>query len=308
MSQARQLFLAHYAGENHSAYAAAQQFAAQVAKRTQGQLEIVIQHKSTLGNLPEQLPHAINGEVDMVIPPHDRFSSYVRKFACVSMPFIFDDYAHADRVLDGEFMDWAAPDLLDIGLVFLGNWEWGFRQITNAKRPILHPDDVIGLKIRVPPVLQYRAAIQAMGGNAIPIEFTDLVRAVSQGVVDGQENPVSVIYALKLYESQRYLSILNYNYSAMVHVINKKSFDSLTPEQQQILGEESRSAGMLARTLTRSREEEQIAELEKFGIRVDRPDRAPFKLATESAFRIMRAAFGADVVNPFLEMVARGRR
>lgn len=308
MSQSRQLFLAHYAGENHTAYLAAKQFAEKVATRTQGEIEIVIQHKNSLGNLDEQLHHVINGDVDMVMPPHDRFSSYVRKFACVSFPFIFDDYAHADRVLDGEFIDWAIPDLASVGLVFLGNWEWGFRELTNSRRPILCPDDMIGLKFRVPPILQYRAAIQSMGGNAVPIEFPQLVRAINQGMVDGQENPISVIHALKLYESQRYLSVLNYSYDAMVHVINQKSYDSLTSAQQQILGEESKAAGMLARSLMRSHEAQQIAELVELGVRVDRPDRAPFRQATESAFRVLRAAFGADVVNPFMEMVERGRR
>lgn len=308
MSRGRQLSLAHYAGENHPAYLAASQFALRVASRTQGQIEVFIQQKNTLGNLAEQLHHVIDGDVDMVMPPHDRFSSYVRKFACVSFPFIFDDYAHADRVLDGEFIEWAIPDLASVGLVFLGNWEWGFRQLTNSCRPILCPEDLLGLKIRVPPILQNRAAIQAMGGNAVPIEFPHLERAVRQGMVDGQENPVSVIHALKLYESQRFLSMLNYNYDAMVHVINKKCFDSLSGEQQQILAEESKAAGMLARTLMRSHEEQQIAELEQLGMRVDWPDRAPFKQATESAFKILRAAFGSDVVNPFLEMVERGRR
>ena len=307
MSQGRQLILAHHLAENQPMLVAVRQFAAEVARRTQGELEIVLIQRGSLSKLPEQLHHVIHGDVDMVIPPHDRFTSYSRKFACISLPFVFDDYAHADRVLDGEFSDWIVPDLNDMGLIFLGNWEWGFRQLTNSRRPILRPEDLCGLKIRVPPILQYRAAIQAMGGNAIPIEFDDLVRAIRQGLVDGEENPVSVIHALKLYELQKYLTVLNYAYCCSAHVISKKSYASLTPAQQQILGEESRKAGLLARSLMRSHEAGQLAELAQLGMHVDRPDRAPFKSAAEPAYKVLRKAFGADVVNPFLEMVARAR-
>ena len=307
MGQGRQLVLAHHVAENQPMLVAVRQFAAEVTRRTQGDLEIVLTQGGALSKLPEQLHHVLHGDVDMVIPPHDRFTSYSRKFACISLPFVFDDYAHADRVLDGEFRDWIVPDLNDMGLIFLGNWEWGFRQLTNSRRPILKPEDLGGLKIRVPPILQYRAAIQAMGGNAIPIEFDDLVRAIRQGLVDGEENPVSVIHALKLYESQTYLTVLNYAYCSSAHVISKKSYASLTPIQQQILGEESRKAGLLARSLMRLHEEEQLAELEQLGMRVDRPERAAFKAAAEPAYKVLRKAFGADVVNPFLEMVARAR-
>lgn len=307
MGQGRQLVLAHHVAENQPMLVAVRQFAAEVTRRTQGDLEIVLTQGGALSKLPEQLHHVLHGDVDMVIPPHDRFTSYSRKFACISLPFVFDDYAHADRVLDGEFRDWIVPDLNDMGLIFLGNWEWGFRQLTNSRRPILKPEDFGGLKIRVPPILQYRAAIQAMGGNAIPIEFDDLVRAIRQGLVDGEENPVSVIHALKLYESQTYLTVLNYAYCSSAHVISKKSYASLTPTQQQILGEESRKAGLLARSLMRLHEEEQLTELEQLGMLVDRPERAAFKAAAEPAYKVLRKAFGADVVNPFLEMVARAR-
>ncbi|MDR3413828.1 MAG: TRAP transporter substrate-binding protein [Formivibrio sp.] len=307
MSQSRRLSLAYYAGESHPAYLAAKQFAANVALRTHGQLEIDIIHTGVLSQLAEQLQHVVDGKVDMAIPPHDRFSSFSRKFACVGLPFVFDDYDHADRVLDNAFMDWAVPDLAGIGLSFLGNWELGFRHVSNSLHPILVPQDMQGLKIRVPPILQIRAAIQAMGAEALPIEYIHLTQSLRQGLVDGEENPISVIHALKLYDTQKYLSLLGYNYSAMVHVINKACFDSLSAEQRQILCEESKLAGLLARDLMRSHEMQQIAELEFFGVRVDRPDLAPFKLAVKPAYKILRASFGADVINPFLKMVEKAR-
>ncbi len=107
------------------------------------------------------------------------------------------------------------PELEKIGLVYINSWEWGFRQITNSKRPILSPDDVKGLKIRTPPAMAYQAAIEALGGNVQTIAFGELVMAMRQGVVDGQENPIGVIYDLKLYESQKFITIVNYLYSSM---------------------------------------------------------------------------------------------
>ncbi len=180
-------------------------------------------------------------------------------------------YELADRILDGPFKAWAAPELEKIGLVYISSWEWGFRQITNSKRPILTPDDVKGLKIRTPPAMAYQAAIEALGGNVQTIAFGELVMAMRQGVVDGQENPIGVIYDLKLYESQKYISIINYLYSSMTHVVNKKVFDKLTRQQREIIVDESNKSRLLMREMVRKPEKKQIEDMKSKGIRIDTP-------------------------------------
>ncbi|HEX5126671.1 MAG TPA: TRAP transporter substrate-binding protein, partial [Rhodocyclaceae bacterium] len=260
------------------------------------------------GGLPVLLKMIINGTADMALPPHDRISTLCRKFGCVSLPFVFDDHEHADRVLDDEFLSWATPELESFGLSFLGSWEWGFRQITNAVRPILTPQDMRGLKIRVPPVLHYQAAIEALGATPVAVEFGQLADVIKDGIVDGQENPVSIIHGLGLYEWQRYLSVVNYNYSTIVHLINKKSFENLSSEQQQILREESQRAGALMRQIVRAHEVNQLAALFGLGMQVDRPDLAPFKAAMGAANERLTSMYRADNVAAFLAMVERHRK
>ena len=90
-------------------------------------------------------------------------------------------------------------------------------------RPINTPDDVKGLKIRTPPELSNQSAMEALGATVQTIQFSELPMALKQGVVDGQENPVSVIYAFKIYETQKYLAMTGHTYNSMVHVISKKN-------------------------------------------------------------------------------------
>lgn len=307
MNLFKPLLMAHHAAEDHPSHIAARQFAEGVASRTHGQVQISIYPNGALGELPELLQLVIDGKVDMSFPPHDRYIEHCKKFGCVSMPFVFDSYAHADRVLDGDFMEWVAPDLRKLGLEPLSCWEWGFRQFTSSKQAILSPQDMLGLKVRVPPILTYKAAILALGGKIVLIEYSQLAKAMKLGIADAQENPISVIYDRKLYETQKYLSMVNYTYGSMVHIINKVSFDNLNQEQQQILREESQKASLLMRKIMRDREQQQLQSLIDLGVQIVTPELAPFKAAMHPAYERLKAVFGADNVATFLEIVEKNR-
>ena len=171
------------------------------------------------------------------------------------------------------------------------------------------PADLKGMKIRTPPAFAYQAFVEAAGGNAVTIAFAELVMAMKQGVVDGQENPVGTIYDLKLYETQKYMSILNYTYSSMVHIVNKKSWDKLTPAQQKIVAEESAAAAKLARKTLRDNETVQLKDLETTkGIVVARPDLGPWKAAMNPAWDKVKARVGADNFKRFMDMVEKNSK
>ena len=299
---ATELKLGHFGSENHPSHTAAKQFAENVAKRTNGEVKIAIYPNNALGSPPEVLEQVVLGAVDMSLSGQDQLAKHVKLFDAVSIPFSVSGYDHMDRVLDGPFKEWAAPEVEKVGLVYLSSWEWGFRQITNSKRPILTPDDVKGLKIRTPPAMSYQAAIEALGGNVQTIAFSELVMAMRQGVVDGQENPIGVIYDLKLYESQKYITIVNYLYSSMTHVVNKRSWDKLTSEQQQIIREESDSARLLMRKLARDEEAAQMADMRSKGVQIDEPDLKPFAEKMGPAYEKIRANIGAENFDKWMEM------
>ena len=297
-----ELKLGHFGPEGHPATIAAAQFAENVEKRTNGEVKIVVYPNNALGSPPEVLEQVIMGVIDMSLSGQDQIAKHVKLFDSVAIPFSMQGYEHADRILDGPFKEWAAPELEKIGLVYINSWEWGFRQITNSKRPILSPDDVKGLKIRTPPAMAYQAAIEALGGNVLTIAFGELVMAMRQGVVDGQENPIGVIYDLKLYESQKFISIVNYLYSSMTHVVSKKVFDSLTEEQRNIIIEESNKARLLMRELVRKQEREQIADMRAKGIQIDTPDLTSFQAAMGPAYEKIKKNIGEENFNKWMEM------
>lgn len=295
--------LGHFAADSHPGNLAAKMFADGVEKRTAGKIKVTIYPNNALGSPPEVLEQNILGAVDMSLPTQGQLGKYSKKFNCVMLPFMFANYAQADKVLDGKFIAWAVPDLDKAGLVFLSNWEWGFRNLTNNKHPVNKPEDVKGLKVRTPPELPTQAAMEALGAVVATINFNELQMALKQGVVDGQENPVAVIYSNKLNEAQKYLAMTGHNYNTMVHVISKKTWDKLTSDQQKIVKEESLKAGEYMRKSVRDAEADQIKQLQAQGMEVTYPDKTLFKALMGPAYDRMKPIAGEENIAAFIKMV-----
>ncbi len=294
--------LGHYVPGDHAGNLAALMFAENVEKRTNGAIHVTVYPANELGNPDELLEANILGAIDMSLPTQGQLDKYSKKFAAVMLPFVFRDYDHAHKVLDGPFMDWVKADIEEQGLIFLSNWEYGFRNLTNSVRPINSPDDVKGLKIRTPPEIQLEAAMSAAGANVTKISFSELYLSLTQNVVDGQENPLSVIYFYKLYEAQKYLALTRHVYNSMVHVMSKKVYDKLTAEQQQIIREESQKAGNFMRDQIMSQESDLIEKLKEKGMVVTEPDLAAFKAVMGPAYETIGNYAGKDNVQKFLDM------
>lgn len=298
---------AHFTPEDHPGHLATLRFAENVAKRTNGEITFEIYPNNELGAPPEVLEQTILGVIDMSTPTQGSLDKYSKKFAVVMAPFVFDGYEHAHAVLDGPFAQWVAADLEKHNLVLLSTWEYGFRQTTNSVRPINSVKDLAGLSMRTPPEIQFVAAFEAVGCNVQQIAFNELYLALQQGLVHGQENPLSTILANKLYETQPYLAITNHIYSSQVHVIRKDLWDRLTKEQQQIIKEESIAAGKYMRELVMSQEEDYLNKLIELGVKVTYPDIAEFREAMQPAYEVISNYAGAQNMKEFLEMVERYR-
>jgi len=301
-AQTLQLRLAHYAAKDHPGSIAGQMFAEGVAKRTQGKIKIALYPENALGSPPAVLEQSIRGSVDMALPTQGQLGLHIKKFNCVMLPFIFENHAHADKVVDGPFIAWVAPDLEKIGLVFLANWEWGFRNLTNSKRPVNTPGDVRGLMVRTPPELPIRMAMEALGAVVATVDFNDLQKALREGVIDAEENPVAVIYSNRIFDIHKHLAMTGHSYNSMVHVINKAVWDKLSAEQQNILREESVAAGTWMRRAVRDAEAEQIEKMKQAGVQVTYPDRDRFKALMKPAYLRMNAIAGEENIQEFLKM------
>ena len=278
VAHAVELTLAHYGSDTHPSHHSARVFAENVAKRTGNAVTVTILPQSIMGGPHEILAKVVEGSLDMCLAGQNYLSSYAKMFDVVTIPFSLDSYEHADRVLDSpEFVRWATRELEKVGLIYLSRWEWGFRQISNSVRPINGPEDMAGLLFRTPPALASKATLEAFGATVTTIPFDKLVPTMRGSVVDGQENPLGVIYNLRLYETQKYLCLLNFLYTSMNHVVAAEAWQQLTFEQQQIIREESAKAGLVMRNKVRVNEVRQLAEMRSRGAVVTTPNAAAFK-------------------------------
>jgi tripartite ATP-independent transporter DctP family solute receptor len=299
---------AHFAEESHPANIAAKQFASQIEKRTGGAIKIAIFPNNQLGGPPEQAQQIKLGTIDMGLPTQGQLDKYDKAFATIELPFIFNGREDAFPILDGPAMEWLAPLAEKQGFVLLRNWEYGFRNVTNSVRPINAPDDMKGLKIRTPPELQIQASMEAVGAVVTAIAFPELYLALSQKVVDGEENPIAVIYFNKIAEVQKHLALTQHVYNNMIHTVGVNSWKRLTPEQQTIFREESKNSGELMRKLIADAESDQIDKLQKAGMLVTRPDLAPFRARMEPAYKRIADYAGEENVKKFREIVDKYHR
>jgi TRAP-type transport system periplasmic protein len=300
------LRFAHYANDSHPGHTAALQFAERVKARTGDAVVVNIFPNNALGSPPEQLEQCKLGAIDMVVPTQGQLDKYVKAFGACELPFVFRDYAHAYKVLDSDpVMNWLAPLAAEQGFIILSNWEYGFRNMTTKAKPINEPADVKGLKIRTPPEIQISASMEALGAVVTQIAFPELYLALSQGVVDGEENPISVILFMKYYEVQKHLALTKHIYNNMIHTMSARSWAKLSKDQQQIVREESKAAGDTMRQLIVSDEDTQIKKLGDLGMQITRPDVAPFKAQMQSAYAKIGTFAGEDNVKKFLDIVEK---
>jgi TRAP-type transport system periplasmic protein len=299
---------AHFAPEDHPANVAAKQFASRVEQRTNGAIKVNIFPNNALGGPPEQAQAIKLGTIDMGLPTQGQLDKFDKAFAAVMLPFIFENSAQVYKVLDGPAMEWLAPLAEKQGFILLRNWDYGFRNVTNSVRPINTPDDAKGLKLRTPPELQIQASMEALGATVQAIAFPELYLALSQKVVDGEENPIPVIYYSKFYEVQKYLTITRHIYNNMIHTVGAATWNKLTPDQQKIFREESAAAGDLMRKLMAEQETDQIKKLEAAGMQITRPDLAPFRARMAPAYQRIAAYAGEDNVKRFRDMVEASRK
>jgi tripartite ATP-independent transporter DctP family solute receptor len=242
------------------------------------------------------------GSLDLVITSTGPLGNFVPEVLALDLPFLFRDYDHARTVLDGEI----GQELLDaIGendLVGLAWTENGFRHVTNSQRPITSPADLGGLKLRTMENAVHMAAFEGMGAAPTPMAFPEVFGALQQGVVDGQENPITVITASRFWEVQGYVTLTGHVYSPAVVLASPALFDGLTEEQQGWFREAARASAAATRAEVDRLEAEGVALMRENGMEViTEIDRAPFQeLAAEAAWPVYTDQFGTELLERIL--------
>lgn len=257
---------------------AAEHFAKLVDERSNGDLKIRVFPSGQLGSDTTLVSSVRGGQIDIVLTGNPYYTGLVGELNVLDLPFLFDSYAHAYAVLDGEIGQSLLAKLGEHDLKGLAFWEIGFRNLTNSRHPVKTAADIKGLKLRTTPNPAHIAAFKALGANPTPMPFTELFTALETRTVDGQENPISLIRSAKFYEVQKYLSLTAHAYTAAPLVMNKAKFESLSPEQQQILVEAAFDSAQFERQEAAKGLSGDLEFLKQQGMQiVEEPDRASMR-------------------------------
>jgi tripartite ATP-independent transporter DctP family solute receptor len=213
----------------------------------------------------------------------------------VDIPFLFRDYDHARKVMDGPIGQDILTKFPSKGLIALSWTENGFRHMTNNKRPINKPEDASGLKMRTMENKVHMDGYRAFGIQPTPMAFPEVFGALQQGTVDGQENPIPVILASKFSQVQKHLSLTGHVYSPALIITSPRLMNKLSDADKKVFYDAAKHATVAQRKKVNDDENSGIAQLEKEGMSVvRRVDGAAFRGALRDTYANYAKEFGAD--------------
>jgi TRAP-type transport system periplasmic protein len=231
-----ELRFGHIGGPGSLFEATAQEFARRVNERLGNQARVSVYGSSALGDDTKMLEKVRAGVITFSLPTAV-MESVDDVFGLFEMPFLIRDRAHMQRVRDAIFTNTLQPAAKAKGLRLLAIWELGFRHITNNTRPITFPEDLQGLRLRVPKGLWRARMFEAYGATPVLVSFDQIVTELKKGTIEGQENPLSQLYPAGIHEHQKYLTLSFHLYSPAFLVAGEEHFSMLPHDIQGTLSE-----------------------------------------------------------------------
>ena len=266
VAQERVIRFGHLNNADHPVSFGVKRFSELLAAKSGGKMKVQEFPASQLGNELQQQSALQGGVQQMSAPATTSLAGIVKEFGLVDFPFSASPFEQADALLDGPLGQALIAKLPEKGLVALGYWDLGFRNVTNSKHPITKAEDLDGLKIRVIPNPVFLETFRAFKANPVPMAFAELYGALEARAVDGQENPYAVILSNKFYEVQKYLSATNHVYAANIVLVSKKFWDSLTPAEQKMMNEAADETRSYQRQVSRAAAQKAVGELQAKGM------------------------------------------
>jgi tripartite ATP-independent transporter DctP family solute receptor len=273
-----------HVGEPGSLFAAsADEFAKRANAKLGNKAKVVVFGSSQLGGDKELLQKLKLGTVDIALPS-TVMSSESDLFGVFEMPYLVKDRAHMGRIEKELFWSKLAPQAEKKGLKVIGVWENGYRHITNSKRPINTPDDLKGIKLRVPEGKWRVKMFQAYGANPSPMKFSEVFTALQTGVMDGQENPFTQIYSAKFQEVQKFISLTGHVYTPAYVTVGAKKWESLPADVRKILEDTAKETQAFVYEKAAKDDEELLGKIKAAGVAVNTPNKDAFVAASKPVY------------------------
>lgn len=292
---ARALRLGHASTETNPRHEAAVFFAAKVAELSGGALTVSIASNAQLGDDGEMMTALRLGTLDMSISSQGAMAGIVEEATLVGLPFLFRDTQTAWAVLDGAVGDSLSASAEAKGVKVLGYWDNGIRLITNSKHPVTKPEDMRGLKIRIPSDPMANDIFSALGANPVPIPFAETYVALQQGVADGQENPAVNIHSQKFHEVQPHLALSYHKYEFLPFLASKITWAQLSEDEQRILSEAAQETTAFQRESAEAANAALLEEIRASGTQFTEVDYEAFFEAVAPVYEKWRASHGGFV-------------
>ena len=292
----------NFATSHPSSVAVEKIFKAEVARLTNNTLQVDVFPAMQLGGAKENVDGVRAGTLGLTWVGAAFMPRIAPEIEAVSLPFVFKNRESAYRVIDGPVGKAIDQKLLDKGFVVLGWMELGMRHVTNSKGPIKTVDDLKGMKIRMQPNETHLASFRALGANPVAMDVKELYSALEQKVVDGQENPYTVIDANRFAEVQKYLSNSSHFFDFIVVVASKRVFDKMTPANQKAVRQAMATTVEYQRKLAAQDEQKSLANLKTKMTYTEIPAETfeQMRKLTAPVVESVKKRAGADLVNQVL--------
>ncbi len=264
--QERTLRFGHLNNPDHPVSLGVKRFAELLAAKSGGKLKVQEFPASELGNELQQQTALQRGVQEMSAPATSSLTGIVREFGLVDLPFAVSTFAQADALLDGPLGQSLAAKLPEKGLIALGYWDLGFRNITTNTHPINRAEDIAGLNIRIIPNQVFFETFQSFGANPIPLPFAEVREALAARKIDAQENPFAVTFSNRFYEVQKYLSATNHVYAANIILVGKRFWDRLSRTEKQLMIDAANESRAYQRKTSRTAAQKALADLQSAGM------------------------------------------
>lgn len=287
-------------------HVAALAFKEHVEKATNGSLKVEIYPAGQLGTAQQMMEGLRLGSVELAVVHDGGIPGVYKTFNIFGLPYLFNDHAHAYKVLDGQFGKDLAEDMRKkTGIRLMAYADNGIRHFTNSKRAIKSPEDMKGLKMRVQPSPVFVKLVESLGGSPTAIDWGELPAALAQGTADGQENGVTNILAASLFQHQKHVTLDGHVYSLHAYLVSDRFYNGLSAPEKKAVEEGVAKAKKIHNDMTREQDLSAKKVLSEKGMTVTELTPAEVDRFRKASQPAVRAYLEADVSKEWTEKLVK---
>ena len=270
---------------SHPMNVRAAEMAKKISEESKGRVELQVYSNGQLGTDTDMLSQVRSGAIDFFTISPEVLGTLVSSGQISGVGFAFKDYSQVWAAMDGDLGAYVRKEIAAKTTLFAFEkcWDNGYRQVTTSTRPITKPEDFKGIKLRVPPSPLATSLFRGFDASPTSINFAEVYSALQTKIVEGQENPLAVISTVKFYEVQKFCSLTNHVWSGFWFMGNKKSFERMPKELQEIVARNINDAGVKQRGDVKALNDSLVADMKTKGLQFNTVDADAFRAKLRSA-------------------------